>query len=202
MGNYNLKNIYAWPITTRILLIGLVCSIVFYLGNSWDIASIRLELSKSQQQETNLKQQIELIITKQHMVKNEISSYEMLRSLLVAWQKRLVNHHNIPELLNDILKAGGNHQLQFSVFNPGKEIKSNGYAKLPIKIIVTGNYHNLASFMSQIANMSTIVVVDNFIISIENKSDVLGEKLAAEANAQDLLTAELTLLIYYLPEKN
>ncbi len=48
--------------------------------------------------------------------------------------------------------------------------------------------------------MRWLVAIGDFTISTENKNDVLGAKLAQEANSGNLLTTELTLIVYLLPE--
>jgi type IV pilus assembly protein PilO len=198
MPKYNLNNIYEWPMTTRYLVVGLICAIVFYLGYGWDISALKTQIANAQAKEDELKSQLTFVINKQIKIEREAAQLPKMQASLVEWQKKLINYADLPELLNQILKLGGNNQLHFSQFNPGAEKKVDIYLKVPIKVIVVGGYHQLASFVSQVANMPWIVVVGDFTLSKENKNDVLGSKLAEQATAENLLTAEITLEVYHL----
>jgi type IV pilus assembly protein PilO len=54
--------------------------------------------------------------------------------------------------------------LQFELFKPGQVKLHDYYAELPIEIKLTGNYHALASFASDIANLQRIVTLDRVAI--------------------------------------
>lgn len=197
----NVKNIYDWPLTTRLLIALLVGALAFYMGYMWDLSSLKTELTVTQQQEQDLKQQIELLVHKEAGLKIEVSQFADLKALMAEWQTKLVQRTNLPELLNEILKIGGNNHLYFSSFDPQGEVEDNGYTKVPIKMVAVGSYHQIASFISQVANMASIVVISDFIISNENKSEILGDKLAKEANAANLLTATILLEVYLAEKK-
>lgn len=201
MQNYDLKNIYDWPITTRSLVIGLICVIVFYFGYLWDLSSIRNQLTKAQQQEKNLKEQLQLVTNKSASIKANIASLSTLQTTLNTWQKKLIDYRQLPEILNDILKTGANNQLQFMLFNPGEKTQENIYFKVPIKIVAMGDYHQLANFISQIANMPSIVSISSFTISRDSKDIPPGAKAPNQSSSSNAIMMSLTLLIYYLPEK-
>ena len=55
-------------------------------------------------------------------------------------------------------------------------------------------------FISQVANMPSIIVIGDFTISNESSNALLGEKLAQQAEAQHLLSAEMTLDVYHTLE--
>lgn len=201
--NLNFKNIHEWPLITRILIIGLICAVVFYLGYWWDVSNLNERLVNTEHQEQDIKDQLKLVITKEEKTKSDLSQFAKLEKLLKQWQNTLINYSELPEILNQILKIGATNHLYFSQFNPAQEVKEEQhYLKVPIKVVVVGSYHQIADFISQVANLPWIVVVGDFTISKENKNDVLGSKLAERANAENLLTAELTLEVYHLADKS
>lgn len=197
MKKLDLNNIHEWPLATRCIVIALLCVIVFYIGYKWDIAALQKKLQTSQADESNLKIQYQSIIKKQTETQIELIHFNEMRVLLTQWQQKLVQYNQIPDLLNQILKIGNNNSLYFSLFDPGDTVEDNHYQKIPIKIVAVATYHQLADFISQIANLPWIVVIDDFGISSENKEDILGNKLAEAANNQGLLTLTLMLDIYY-----
>ena len=68
-------------------------------------------------------------------------------------------------LLSDINQAGLGRSLQFELFRPGQVIIKDYYAELPIAVRVTGQYHDMGAFASDIANLSRIVTLNNISIT-------------------------------------
>jgi type IV pilus assembly protein PilO len=69
-------------------------------------------------------------------------------------------------LLTDINQAGLGRGLQFELFKPASgEIQRDFYAELPITIKVTGNYHDLGAFASDIGKLSRIVTLNDIALS-------------------------------------
>jgi len=68
-------------------------------------------------------------------------------------------------LLSDINQAGVGRGLQFELFRPGRVTVRDYYAELPITIRVTGNYHEIGAFTSDIANLPRIVTLSNLRIT-------------------------------------
>jgi type IV pilus assembly protein PilO len=68
-------------------------------------------------------------------------------------------------LLSDINQAGLGRSLQFDLFIPGQIAVKAYYAELPISIKVSGRYHDIGAFASDIANLSRIVTLNNLAIT-------------------------------------
>lgn len=196
MANYNLKNFYEWPLITRSLIIGLFCVVIFYLFYLWDISSLRNQLTTAEQQENDLKNQFQLLIKKEIAIKNEVANLPNLQTSLHDWQKKLTSFSELHEILSEILKIGAGNHLQFNLFHPEPKIKVGYYFKTRIKVNATGNYDEIANFISQIANLQKIVVVSNFII----EKSTLKKSVENESDDRNALTAEIILEIYQLPE--
>lgn len=202
MKKMTLENIHEWPLMTRLLLLGLIFAVVFFMGYRFDLAEQAKKLIRATAVETELKQQLEVVIARNKEIEAEVDRLPALKADLVKWDKQVVPYENIPQLLNDILKVGGDNHLYFSSFVPAASVPVENlpYSKVPIKAVVVGSYHEIADFMSVLANMNWIVVVGNFKISSSNEAVVLGDKLAAQAKLQHLLSAEINLEIYHVPE--
>ena len=67
-------------------------------------------------------------------------------------------------LLSDINQAGLGRSLQFELFRPGQINVKEYYAELPITVKVSGKYHDLGAFASDIANLPRIVTLNNMSI--------------------------------------
>ena len=71
----------------------------------------------------------------------------------------------IGDLLSDITKIGTKDGLKFVSFKPLKPVKYNFYAKADVDIVVIGQFHQVALFLSDLANLpNSIVSVDNFTL--------------------------------------
>lgn len=201
MKKMTLNNIYDWPLTMRLLVLTAFAAVVFYLCYSWDISSISSKLMNAKQKEVDLQQQLQFSIEKQNDLKNEISQSDKINSTLLQWQNKLVTYNELPQLINDILKIGSTNGVEFPLFSPLQQVKVDIYYKIPIKVVAVGNYHQLANFFSQVANMPLIVAINNFSITTEIKNDLIGTQLAKVAATENLLTAEFNLEVYYLADK-
>jgi type IV pilus assembly protein PilO len=79
-----------------------------------------------------------------------------------ALLKQLPGKSEMDALLTDINQAGLGRGLQFELFKPAAgEIQRDFYAELPITIKITGNYHDLGAFASDIGKLSRIVTLND-----------------------------------------
>lgn len=197
---FNIRNVHDWPLSLRCGVGVVIFLVTLFLGYRFDLSSLSTQLNVVTQQEDDLKLQYDALMKKKAVLKHDLAGLPALRAQLVEWKKSIIKHEDLADLLNSILKVGTSNHLYISLFDPDAAIKEGEYEKLPIKVIVVGSYHQLADFISQLANLPQLVAIGDFIISNENKNDVLGAKLAQQANEQNLLTAEMKLAIYYQPE--
>ena len=84
-------------------------------------------------------------------------------------EQQLPSKAEMDALLSDINQAGVVRGLQFELFKPGQVQLRDYYAELPVDIKLTGSYHALAGFTSDIAQLSRIVTLDK--INIVNLRD-------------------------------
>jgi type IV pilus assembly protein PilO len=80
-------------------------------------------------------------------------------------EKQLPSKAEMDALLSDINQAGLGRSLQFELFRPGQVNVKEYYAELPIAVKVTGRYHDIGSFVADVANLSRIVTLNNLNIS-------------------------------------
>ncbi len=94
--------------------------------------------------------------------------------------KQLPSKSEMEALLTDINQAGLGRGLQFELFKPAAtETVSEFYAELPITIRVTGNYHDMGSFASDISKLSRIVLLNDI-----NLAQAPGGSLTMDAVAK------------------
>jgi type IV pilus assembly protein PilO len=84
--------------------------------------------------------------------------------------KQLPNKSEMEGLLTDINQAGLGRGLQFELFKPAQnESMSEFYAELPISIKLTGSYHEMGAFASDVSQLPRIVTLSN--ISLKQARD-------------------------------
>ncbi|MFN0162841.1 MAG: type 4a pilus biogenesis protein PilO [Burkholderiales bacterium] len=81
-------------------------------------------------------------------------------------EKQLPSKAEMDALLTDINQAGLGRGLQFELFRPATVNVKEYYAEQPIAVKVTGNYHDLGAFASDIANLSRIVTLNDIAIAL------------------------------------
>jgi type IV pilus assembly protein PilO len=107
-----------------------------------------------------------------------------------ALLRQLPGKTEVPNLLVDISQTGLAAGLQEKLFQPEPEQKKDFYAELPIKIRLSGSYHQFGEFVSGIAALPRIVTLHDINIKPDNK------------DAYDQLSLELTAKTYrYLDEE-
>jgi len=106
-----------------------------------------------------------------------------------ALLRQLPGKTEVPSLLIDISQTGLAAGLEEELFQPAPEQKKDFYAELPIKIRLTGSYHQFGAFVSGIAALPRIVTLHNIEIK------------PVKTGAFDSLTLDLTARTYrYLDE--
>ena len=107
---------------------------------------------------------------------------EMERSF-GAMLRQLPGRTEVPSLLVDISQTGLAAGLQEKLFQPAAEVRKDFYAELPIKIRLTGSYHQFGSFVSGIAALPRIVTLHDISILPEGK-DSGPDRLTLDVTAK------------------
>lgn len=122
----------------------------FYMPQTETIARLNKDLKSAQDKLARLKDvEKNLRAFKKKFKKTEEEFKEAL--------KLLPDKEEIPTLLTSISNLGAQSGLEFILFQPQKEVPRNFYAEIPLKIEVTGPYHNVATFFDQVSRLSRIV---------------------------------------------
>ena len=165
LKNIDINDIAGWPTPIKIAGILLVCVLLLFLGYYFLIADELAEHEQVQQKEQTLRQ---TFLDKKALAVN-LPAYrqqmEEMQQTFGTLLRQLPNKTEVPNLLVDITQAGLGRGLGFVLFKPEKEKPLEFYAELPINITVTGTYHQLGEFVSDIAALPRIVTVSNINIT-------------------------------------
>jgi len=122
----------------------------FYMPQTETISKLSTDLKSAQDKLARLKDvEKNLRDFKKQFKQTELKFKEAL--------KLLPDKEEIPTLLTSISNLGAQSGLEFILFQPQKEVPRNFYAEIPLKLEVTGPYHNVATFFDQVSRLSRIV---------------------------------------------
>ncbi|MDA7416478.1 type 4a pilus biogenesis protein PilO [Xenophilus arseniciresistens] len=152
------------PIPRYVLLVALAAVTVVALWFVW-LTDVNDELETARSTEQTLRldyqkkvaQAVNLDLLKQQR--------EQVQQYVTLLEKQLPSKAEMDALLSDINQAGLGRSLQFELFRPGQVVLRDYYAELPIAVRVTGRYHDMGSFASDVAHLSRIVTLNNLSIA-------------------------------------
>jgi len=130
-----------------------------YLSNS------EVELEAEQATEQKLREDYKVKLGKAVNLDVLRKQREQVLQYVTQLEKQLPSKAEMDALLSDINQAGLGRSLQFELFRPGQVVVKDYYAELPISLRVTGKYHDIGSFASDIANLSRIVTLNNLNVT-------------------------------------
>lgn len=179
----DVNDVGRWPFAFRAGVIGLVFAVVVGLGIYWTIIENKApQLKRAQIDEQTLRVTFE---NKQRKAAN----YDAYKAQLAQMEqsfgtmlRQLPGETEIPSLIVDISQTGLAAGLQEKLFQPQAEIPRDFYAEKPIKIRLSGGYHEIANFVSGVASLPRIVTLHDIIITPDDKE--MYDKLSIEVTAQ------------------
>jgi len=179
-NNLDLSNIGAWPTAVKIALIIIISAAAGAAGFFLDIQKQIEKLERSERQEINLKQEFE---TKQAKAVNLEAYKQQLAEIeesFGAMLRQLPSKTEVEGLLVDISQTGLASGIEFELFKPQGERFIEFYAELPIKMKMTGGYHEFGSFVSGVAALPRIVTLHDISIAEDKKSGQLNMEVTAK----------------------
>ena len=164
------KKIGSWPILPKLGV--LFITLVLIVAASWwfdwqhQIEGINQEKVKEEGlRKTFLTKKSEAINLPAYQ-----KQLEDIEKQFGALLKQLPGRAEMDALLTDVNQAGLGRGVQFELFKPAaQETRREFYAELPISIKVTGNYHDIGAFASDIGKLSRIVTLENIALTKAGK---------------------------------
>jgi type IV pilus assembly protein PilO len=174
-----------WPFAVRGLAIAICFVVVAVALIYFFVWTDRMPLLQQREdQEQQLRSEyrskhakaVNLVLYKQQLADIEKSFGALLR--------QLPSKTEVPNLLVDISQTGLAAALQEKLFQPGQEVKKDFYAELPIKITLTGSYHEFGAFVSGIAALPRIVTLHDIQITPTEKGAGSFDQLQLDLTAK------------------
>ena len=176
------KNPGTWPVLPKLLALIAILGALVFAGYMADWQGQVEEIEAGAEQELKLKDEYKG--KKQQAVNLDLHRQQLreIDSSFGALLKQLPNRSQMDALLVDINQAGLGRGLQFELFKPAPaETMKDFYAELPVSVRVTGSYHDMGQFASDIAQLSRIVTLNDIVIGPMGKD---GAVLAMDTTAK------------------
>lgn len=174
INKLNFKDMGAWPVPFKVAAMAILF-IALLLAGYWFIWKDQMDaLDQSRQEEQKLR--LDFLDKKKQalnldLYREQVKEIEQAFGALV---RQLPNKSEMDALLTDINQAGLGRGLEFELFKPApQETLRDFYAEMPITVRITGSYHDLARFASDVAQLPRIVTLNNLAIS-QTKDGILA----------------------------
>jgi|SRR5699024_452587 len=189
LGELDQSNIGSWPVWAYACALILVVALIAGVG-TWYFILPQVEiLEQKQAQEETLKQ----TFTKKHKQVASLDKYiaqvARMHEQFSQMLDQLPSRSEIPDLLHDISNIRQSSGLVEEIFKPQKPITRDFYVVFPNTMTVTGKFHDLADFVSRIAQLPRIVTIKDVLI-----------KPTDEGGEDDRLRMSMTINTYRYDE--
>ena len=163
------NSVGSWPMAVK----GIMWVITFFgalaLGYFLHVTNLQAELAGVQSSEVGLREDYE----KKYLEAAHLEGYQkqkkQMEESFEAILRQLPSDTEIPGLIEDITLVGLKNGLSFTSIGLQPEELHEFYIEKPIEIVVTGGYHDLGSFVSDVADLSRIVTLHDFTITPDRR---------------------------------
>jgi len=196
------KRIGTAPILARILILFVLAAAI--IGAMWHFMVMpqRAELKTVERKELDLRDKFDSESAKAANRTAYVEQLEEMKKTFNVMLRQLPNETDIESLLVDLSQTSVASGLDVEYFKPESEIPREFYAEYPIKISVTGQYHQFGQFVSGLAALPRIVTLSKIDIKDLNSGQRAGVGENPNALAGKKLKMDLTATTYrYLEEE-
>ena len=174
----NIRDAGSWPLLPKIMILGVLLFLILLAGAFFDWRDQFEALDKAQDEEVKLREAYASKKAKAVNLDLYVQQLKEIEQSFGALLKQLPNKSEMDALLTDINQAGLGRGLQFELFRPAtQERMADFYAELPISVRITGNYHDMGAFASDVAQLPRIVTLNDVGI-VNDKGTLIMEATA------------------------
>jgi type IV pilus assembly protein PilO len=161
----NIREAGNWPLLPKVAILGVIFIVIVALGGLLDWRDQLETLDNAQGNENKLKEEYASKKARAVNLELYVQQLKEIEQSFGALLKQLPNKSEMDALLTDINQAGLGRGLQFELFKPAsQERMADFYAELPINLKVTGSYHDMGAFASDVAQLPRIVTLNDLNI--------------------------------------
>jgi len=170
------------PLVQRIAILAGLVVLILVANYFFFVSPKQTQIAASEQKI----QQLDSELIQKKAIARNLPRYrvevERLKQRLNQALTLLPNQAEIPELLQKIASRVEQSDCEMTTFEPQSEVVSGFYAKIPVKMSITGNFHSVLTFFDKVAKLNRIVNVTNISMSepeVQNKKVVVKADFVA-----------------------
>lgn len=189
-----------WPGWVHVAAAILTVIVLVGAGTYFKLMPLNEELKQAQQKESALFAEFERKQKKVVALDAYKAQLQEMERSFGAMLKQLPSRGEVANLLNDISQTRVASSLDEELFQPQGEVPKDFYAELPNKIVVTGSYHEMGSFVSGVASLPRIVTIDEVEIKAADQRRG-GRNNLAPLSPDDLRMTAIAKTYRYLDDE-
>lgn len=169
----NARDIGIWPLPAKIGAVLLLFVILMGLAAYFGWSPQYDDLESKEKQEVVLRQEYSSKKSQAINLDLYIQQLKEVEQQFGTLLRQLPSKSEMDALLSDINQAGLGRGLQFELFKPSSERLQDFYAEMPVDLRVTGSYHDIAAFTSDVSQLSRIVTLNDVAITNKDPKDTV-----------------------------
>ncbi len=184
LNELDFSNVGNWPSVAKGVLVAVLVAAVIFAVFWFDTRHQQEQLERLQKEEQTLKDTVKLKARRAANLDEYKQQLDEMRQSFGEMRRQLPSKTEVAALLVDISQTGLGAGLEFELFQPQPEIVKDFYAELPIKIRVTGTYHQFGNFVSGVAALPRIVTLHDITLQPKGGGKDGSNRLVMTATAK------------------
>jgi len=144
-----------WGGLAALLVLLTVANFLFFVKPEFGV--LESQVAQQRQLDSQLQEKSEIA----QNLNERRREMDLLQQKLDEALSELPESADLDDLLAQLNEIGRKSGLEISSVEPSPEESAQIYVKIPIKMALTGNYHEIATFLQSLANLRRIVNVNN-----------------------------------------
>ena len=169
----NPREIGIWPLPAKVGALTLLFLALMGLATYFGWLPQYDEFEAKEKQEVALRQEYSTKKAQAINLDLYVQQLKEVEQQFGALLRQLPSKSEMDALLSDINQAGLGRGLQFELFKPSAERLQDFYAELPVDLRVTGSYHDIGAFTSDVSQLSRIVTLNDIAITNKDPKDTV-----------------------------
>lgn len=170
VNELDFENIGEWPKVAKAIFLAVCCAILMGVFYKLVLEKDIKVLETKQQKEVELRQKFEAKAALASNLPVYKAQLEQMNEVFFTLLQQLPASHEIAGLIDELSFLGTDSGLKFQTIRWAAEVEHEFSTELPIQIVVEGQYDQLGQFVSDIAGLPRIVVLDDIMLSRKGES--------------------------------
>ena len=180
INNIDFNNIGTAPLAVKILIVVIVAVFIVGMGYYFDTKDQLAKYDSVKAKESELKSTFEIKVKKAANLEEHKAQLEEMRRTFGTLLRQLPSKTEIPALIVDISQTALASGLEVKLFKPGGESEKEFYAEKPIDLVMDGDFHQFATFASEIAALPRIVTLHDISLRPDSSDGTMTMNASAK----------------------